>query len=293
MSVRIASVSDLHTDYAENREAVVALAAEIYRRGADVVIVDGDISHRDDRILRGLLAFREVCDVVAYVPGNHDVWYPVANAAEQPELDTWVRYREELAAIASEAGAFYIPSAPLRLGPVAIAGTCGWYDYSLMRPDLRATIGEERIAAKRWGPYMWRDAVLCAFRRADGTVMSDAEVAERMQADLQAQLASLDADASVTDVVVATHHQPFNEVVTRKGELPWDYFNAFMGSAGLGEVIRAASKVRAAIYGHTHVVGHHVVGGIPVYGTPLGYPSERGAAGEADLVRTRIGWLEL
>jgi Icc-related predicted phosphoesterase len=115
-----------------------------------------------------------------------------------------------------------------------------------------------------------------------------------MEDDLHRQIEAVEADPAVRHVVVVTHHQPFDEVVHHTGGLPWEYFNAFMGSTGLGEVIRRGTKVRAAIYGHTHVLGRKVVGGIPVYGTPLGYPHERERFTPGDdITQTRIGWLEL
>ncbi|MEM7674454.1 MAG: metallophosphoesterase, partial [Myxococcota bacterium] len=72
--MRIATVSDLHTDFAENRGAVVKLAVAIHAGAADVVVVAGDVSHKDERIDRALRAFAEVAGQVAYIPGNHDLW---------------------------------------------------------------------------------------------------------------------------------------------------------------------------------------------------------------------------
>ena len=146
--VRIATVSDLHTDFAENREAVVKLAVAIHEGRADVVVVAGDVSHKDQRIERALRAFGEVAPKVAYIPGNHDLWYDVPLAADRPELNTWHRYRRELKAICESADAHYLPSSPLVLGRTAIVGTCGWYDYSLMAPAFRAQVDDAALGPK-------------------------------------------------------------------------------------------------------------------------------------------------
>lgn len=289
----IASLSDIHTDYPENREAVVRLAAEIHARRADVVIVAGDISHKDDRISRALLALREVAPRVVYLPGNHDLWFDVPLASEREDLDTWHRYRVDLEALARAAGAHYLPSGPLVVEGVAIAGSCGWYDYSLAPEWLRTTVPEGTLEKKQLDGLMWSDARFIAFRDPARRLMSDAEVARIMEAELAGQLAELEARGDVEHVVVATHHQPFYEVVSRTGKLHWEFFNAFMGSVGLGEVIRRSSKVKAAIYGHTHVIGSHAVGSLRVFGTPLGYPRERKGLSAEELVASRIGWIEL
>ncbi|MCK6548240.1 metallophosphoesterase [Myxococcota bacterium] len=289
----IASVSDIHTDFPENREAVVRLATEIHARSADVVVVAGDVSHKNDRIERALRAFREVCGTVVYLPGNHDLWFDVPYAPARSDLDTWQRYHVELKALAESAGAHYLPAAPLVRDGVAIAGSCGWYDYSLAAPWVVETVGAQALAAKELAGLAWSDARYVAFRRPDGALMPDAEVARVMERELEAQLVALDAASDVRDVVVATHHQAFYDVVTRHGTLPWDFFNAFMGSRGLGDVILRCPKVRTVIYGHTHTVGEHRVGPLRVYGTPLGYPRERRGLGEDEVARTRIGWIEL
>ena len=291
--MRIATVSDLHTDFAENREAVVKLAVAIHGGKADVVVVAGDVSHKDERIDRALRAFGEVAPQVAYIPGNHDLWYDVPLAAGRPDLDTWHRYRHELKAICESSGAHYLPAAPLVVGSTAIVGSCGWYDYSLMAPSFRAQIADSALAQKTLDGLMWSDARFIAFRDEQGHLMPDPEVARRMEAQLGEHLRRMDADEQVAEIVAVTHHQPFYEVVTRTGQMPWEYFCAFMGSRGLGETIRQSSKVRTAVYGHTHVVGRYELDGLLAYGTPLGYPRERRGLPQGQLAETRIGWIDV
>lgn len=290
--LRIATVSDLHTDFPENRDALVKLAVEIHRRKADLVVVAGDVSHRTDRVHRALRAFKEAAPQVAYVPGNHEMWFDVPSARRSAELDSWRRYHTELRTVAEDVGVHYLPAGPLRLGAVAIAGTCGWYDYSLMLPAYRAQVGLEALEAKRFGGVMWSDARYVAFRHPDGRLMTDPEVAAQMERDLRGQLDQLEADPTVDDIVAVTHHQPFSEVVRRTGTLPWEYFNAFMGSVGLGETMLASPKVRTVVYGHAHIVGEREVRGIRVYGTAFGYPRERRGLDDRGLIESRIGWIE-
>lgn len=288
----IASVSDLHTDFPENRDAVVKLATEIHRGGAHIVVVAGDISHRKDRIDRALRAFSEVADIVAYVPGNHDLWFNVLNAPKRTDLNTWHRYRTELLEVSEAAGAHYLPAAPLCVNGVAIVGSCGWYDYSFSTPALLKAVDPETLAKKKWGGLRWSDARFIAFRNVKGDLMSDAEVTEQMALELRAHLERTDQDPSVRHVIAVTHHQPYYETVNRTGHMAWEFFNAYMGSTRLGAAIDDAKKVRVAVYGHTHIVGGFEIGGRRVYGTPLGYPRERKGIDETELLSTRIGWID-
>jgi Icc-related predicted phosphoesterase len=291
--VRIASVSDIHTDFAENRDVMVKLAAEIYHRGADVVIVAGDVSHKNDRIERALVALSYVAGRVAYLPGNHDLWFDVPHAPSNKGINTWARYRSELRELAEKIGAHYLPASPLVIDRVAIAGTCGWYDYSLAPEAIRTSIGDEALAAKTFGGVMWSDARFIAFRNGDAALMSDAEVARQMEAELAEQLRAIDDDPAIDQCVVVTHHLPFDEVVTHTGTLPWEFFNAFMGSSSLGRIIKETKKAKVAIYGHTHLVGERTIDRLRVFGTPLGYPRERKGLTLDEVVATRIGWIEL
>jgi hypothetical protein len=122
--------------------------------------------------------------------------------------------------------------------------------------------------------------------------MSDAEVARRMEADLEADLAVVEARPDIRAVVVATHHLAFEEAVLRSETLPWEFFNAFMGSVRLGEVIRGGRRVTHAVYGHTHRGRAFSFPGLSVHGTPLGYPRERAGVDDRQLLETRIGWIE-
>lgn len=291
--MRIASVSDLHTDYPENRDAVVKLAIAIHEGGADVLIVAGDVSHKNDRIRRALAALKEAAPIVAYIPGNHDLWFDVPYAPAREDLDTWQRYRHELRQVATDAGAHYLPAGPLYVEDVAIVGTCGWYDYSLMPEALREGVGLEALESKQYGGVMWSDARFIAFRDADKNLMPDVDVARQMERELLAHVAQAEEKEGVEHIVAVTHHQPFDRVVTHTGQMPWEFFCAFMGSEGLGRVIASSDKIRHAIYGHTHIVGDHDVDGVRVFGTALGYPRERKGLSEDEVVASRVGWIDL
>lgn len=290
--MRVATVSDLHMDFRPNRELFVHLAGAMLKGGADVVVVAGDISHHIEWIERTFASLKAFCEDVLFVPGNHDLWFDVPNAAADDQLDTWNRYTHQLRTVCEGAGVHYLPAAPWIRDGFGVSGTCGWYDYSLMLPKIRATVSEEALAKKRYGKMGWSDARFIAFRDDDGAVMPDPAVSARMTEAFRAQLAELEADAGVRDVLAVTHHLPFEEAAHRTGTLPWEYFNAFMGSTALGDTIEAFSKVRWVVYGHTHVLGAFERNGRRVYGTPLGYPRERKGLSLEEVLETRIGWID-
>lgn len=291
--VRIASVSDLHVDFSENRRALVGLATHIHAGSPDLVVVAGDVSHVDDDIRRVLRTFKVVAPEVAYIPGNHDLWTVREDLAKDPEHDTWLRYREGLKVLTEAEGCHYLPAGPLELGRVGVAGTTGWYDASLLRPQLRGELDDEALGAKKLGNAMWADSKYTLFRDESGAVMSDAAVARQMELELEAQLEDLDHNPDIEDVVAVTHVLGFREALGPPKGMPWDYFDAFMGTTELGRVVRRGKKVRAAVYGHTHRPGRFEVDGIRVHGTPLGYPKERKNLPADALPARAVGWIDL
>mgnify|MGYP001828911972 FL=1 len=293
--MRIASVSDIHLEYRANRDLFIKMVREIGARGADGVLVVGDVSHIDELIALSIRLLAREADCVAYVPGNHDVWVdrPGEDLRDDPGFNTWTRHDEHLKAMVEAEGGHYLPAAPLRLGGVAIAGSCGWYDHSFLLPEIRGQISENILAEQSIEGMQWGDRTRTAFRDIDGRLMTNPEVARRMEDRLDAQLESLEGDPAVDRVVCATHHLQYERAVRRSGTLPWELFNAFMGSARMGEMIDKYAKVGHVIYGHTHTAGDFRVGPRRVFGTPLGYPRERKGVSDEEALRTRIGWIEL
>lgn len=291
--MRIATLSDLHTDHADNRDALVKLAVAIHEGQPDLVVVAGDISHKDDRIARTLEALSVVAPRVAYLPGNHDLWLDVPYAPARADLDSWVRHDVELRKLSESLGVHYLPAGPLYLGSAAVVGSCGWYDGGFLLEHIARELPDNALRDKQLGGAMWSDARFIAFRDAEGALMEDAAVARRMEAQMQRQLAEAQDRSEVQDIVAVTHHLAFEQAVLRTGSLPWEFFNAFMGSPRMGEVILRASKVSHVVYGHTHRRGRFELEGRTVYGTPLGYPRERVGLDEAGIIRACIGWIEL
>ena len=115
-------------------------------------------------------------------------------------------------------------------------------------------------------------------------------------AALERQLAA----AGARPTVVVTHHLPFADLVTSKGEPPWDFINGFMGSDRLGAAMLGAANVRAAVCGHTHFRKRVEVDGrggrFTVETSPIGYPREYARMGGltlAERVADRVTRIDL
>lgn len=285
--MRIATLSDLHLDHSKNVEALKQLCEALSEGAPELLIVAGDISHKDARIREGLRTVRQLGAPVLFLPGNHELWQT------EGEIDSWRRYHEALPALCAEEGAHYLPSAPFRRGRIAVAGSCGWYDYSLLLPEIRARFDDATLAKKRHGGGTWTDVRFTRFLDDKGAPMSDPAVARAMEEELEAQLSALDADPAIEHIVGAVHHLPYAELAFRTHSLPWEFFNAFIGSAGLGRVLDRCEKLHTVVYGHSHVHIERAIRGRRVYNRPLGYPRERRGISPEAYPSRYIGWIEV
>jgi hypothetical protein len=262
--VRVAFTSDLHIDH--HPDLVELIAARV-AGAADVVVVAGDVSPKLAKLADALRRLRAAGPVVVFVPGNHDLWCGPGTP------DSRSRYFDVFPELCAAAGAVYLPSGPLALDGVTLAGQMGWYDYSLRDPELDAVVPLAAYARGSLGPIAWMDKQFIVWPGYDDRALTRL-MAERLAADL----AAAPRDAPVW---VVTHMLPFVELVARR-PLPWGFVNAFLGATALGAEIVAATAagvpVARAVSGHTHfrrtatiAAGDRV---IEAETSPIGYPRE-------------------
>jgi len=267
--VRLALTSDLHV---EHHPEVIALVADRVQaltggRGADVLIVAGDVSSDLASLERALAGLRSSARHAVFVPGNHDLWCLAGTPSSR------ARYDEAIPRAARSAGFHPLGHEAVTLDGVDFAGVTGWYDYTLRNADLDGTFTLDDYRKGAWGRLRWNDKARVSWPGDDGAQLEDAAICDGQVASLERQLA-----ACARPTVVVTHHLPFRELVTSKGEPPWDFLNGFMGSSRLGDAIRRAPSVRLACAGHTHFRKRAVIEGaggpIRVEVSPIGYPRE-------------------
>ena len=68
--MKLYAISDLHLDYAINREALQALPSH----PEDWLILGGDLGHTEDDLHFALRLLTQRFQRLFWVPGNHDLW---------------------------------------------------------------------------------------------------------------------------------------------------------------------------------------------------------------------------
>jgi hypothetical protein len=288
--MRLGLTSDLHVDHHPD---VIPLVVERVRAlGVEVLVVAGDLTPALDTLEAALTALARAAPRVVFVPGNHDLW---CSGTQGPDSRT--RFEREIPARCTRAGVLTpVADGPVEIDGVQFCGVTGWYDYSLRTRALDGTFTLEDYRRGSWGRLRWNDKArvvwpdVAAGRAAagDGTsarLLDDEALCAEQVALLERQL----GEAGARPTVVVTHHLPFAELVTSRGEPPWDFINGFMGSAALGAAICRSPGVRYACCGHTHFRKHARIertlapeasgppphaGAFTVDASPIGYPRE-------------------
>jgi len=267
--VRVVATADLHYEFEQYRPRVDALAEEMCRLGADVLVVAGDTFAGDTRVLEACLRlFEGFRGEKLLVAGNHDLW--------APQGDSFRLYDHVIPEVAARCGFHDLDIAPRVVGGVGFVGTVGWYDYSFRDPDLGVPMRfyEAKVApgyaaataefrhlldpAEQLPPQamraasMWMDGRMIRWDFDDPAF--DRLTIERLRGQLEA------IEPHVETIVVVTHHIPFAEMLTHKPDPSWTFGNAFMGSVGLGEAILECPRVAYSVFGHSHAVGRRRIG---------------------------------
>ena len=278
--MKIGLISDLHIDVTPlNKSLVPHLIEAVDAAQLDVFVLAGDIARHLVQLSETFNAFQLAnlgCQIL-FVPGNHDIW-----AIETPNV-TSEQKCEIISKLCDECGFHPLIDRPFINEQIGFCGTIGWYDYSFA-PD-GYNFSDVQYAEKELMGAVWND------KRYAKWADTDRVVARRFEAELNAQIASV--RANVSRIIVVTHHVPFRECIRYRGELPWDFFQAFMGSKGLGTTCLNEPLVTHALFGHTHRAFNMQIRNVRAICAPVGYLQEKPTIGLRDYAMQRLACFEV
>lgn len=259
--MRIVITADLHYDVARSREPSKAVAREICERGGDILLIVGDSSAADLRVLEELFSlFEKFPGPKLTVAGNHELWTAGASCSLH-------RHENELADACSRLGVHYLEREPFIAGDVAFVGSVGWYDYSFRPSNMGIPLRfyQSKVApgaAARLEEHQHllhgRDdvseaAMQVTTRWMDGVrvklPMSDTEFTQKLAGRLRSHLSTV---AGARRVVAAIHHLPFYEMVPHSILPDWEFATAYHGAELFGEVLLESPNVSHVFSGHIH-----------------------------------------
>lgn len=292
--MKIAFISDLHVDISpESFNLIDYLIERLLSLKPDVFIIAGDIAAITQTFEKTLKRFSALSCNKLLVAGNHDIWIDSPSNL-QKGIHSGVKYRELLPQICKRNNFIYLGLEPYSLDGIGFVGTIGWYDYTLRNKKYDTMFSLETYRSKQYGKrFTWNDSNFAYWM--DGVKnrrKTDEEVAQEMETSLKHQLQSLTCQ-KINNIVVVIHHVPFRKMLLYPNLLPFDFFSAFMGSEGLGKIIREENTVTHTICGHSHLKSSLKIGNVQAMKSPVGYPKEWRTKNLSELIEERLSCFEI
>src|SRR5262249_5857846 len=119
------ALSDIHVNFAVNRQWVVNLSSSDYTD--DILILGGDVSDSLSVLEWCLRSLSQRFARVLYVPGNHELWV-LQNKDHQTSIDKF----HQVCRIMERCGA---SMRPFHRETLSIVPLLAWYDYSFGEPS--------------------------------------------------------------------------------------------------------------------------------------------------------------
>jgi Icc-related predicted phosphoesterase len=240
--MRIFAVSDLHTDFAENRRRLERISSTSYSQ--DVLVVAGDIADQLRIIDWTLRTLRSRFGAVFYVPGNHELW------VRGGECDSIEKFRQVLS-LCDEIG---IHTRPGRVGKNWIVPLFSWYesDYDQQKEaDVSSLDG-------------WADFYFCKWPVGMESV-------SKYFLDLnESRIKEYDGP-----VITLSHFLPRRELLPAVENLIFKGLPQVAGALALDRQIRALNAV-THVFGHSHIDFDQVIEGVRYIHHAFDYPREEG-----------------
>lgn len=255
--MKLLAISDLHLGHETNRRALEELAPH----PDDWLVVAGDVGEGEHRLRWALERLTARFARVLWVPGNHDLWTPPAEAVTGPRGEE--RYRRLVEACREHGVATPEDEWPLWTGPgprCRIVLLFTLYDYSFGPPG--ATAAEARAWAAEAGLVCADELLL----HPDPHPSREAWCRLRC-AESERRLAAAAAEGPL----VLVNHWPLREDLVHLRRIP--RFTIWCGTRRSEGWHRRFGAV-AAVYGHLHIRATHWRDGVLFHEVSFGYPRD-------------------
>jgi predicted phosphodiesterase len=226
--MRIFAISDLHTDFRENRLLLQRLAGRDY--SGDVLIVAGDVADRMETIRETLAFLRGLFREVWFVPGNHELW-----VRNDPRDSV-----EKFHAVLELCARVGVRTGPGRAGGHWIVPLFSWYDEAF---DVRGEAVTQELEA-------WSDFYFC---RWPGEAADPAAYFAGLN---QRWLRRFEGP-----VLTFSHFVPRPELVPPVRVLTFKGLPRVAGSTHIERQLREAGST-LHVFGHTHLMDDRVIDGV-------------------------------
>ena len=244
--MRVYAISDLHTDFKENRLLVERLPTPLYEK--DTIIVAGDISDSLEVIEWTLDRLRSRFAHVFYVPGNHELWVRTENYDSVEKLQRIFELCRRLD----------VRTEPARVRGVWIVPLLSWYHSDF---DSAADADDDETELEGWADFYF-----CKWP------VHVTDVCRYFLDMNEAKIKAYDAP-----VISFSHFLPRPDLLPPRERLKFKNLPQVSGCSDLETQIRRLKSV-VHVFGHSHIRRDCVLDDVRYVHNPLLYPKERAGA---------------
>ncbi|HEX7331909.1 MAG TPA: metallophosphoesterase [Pyrinomonadaceae bacterium] len=239
--MRVFAISDLHTDFAANWNALQKISSGDYKQ--DALIIAGDIADSLAVISRTLVLLRSRFARVFYVTGNHELWVRMDNCHSVEKLN-------RILALCDNLG---VETKPARVETFWIVPLFSWYDSAYDEDGSADTLELEG-----WGDYHF-----CRWPLEIKSV-----------SDYLLNLNTPHIKVYDAPVISFSHFLPRRDLLPPTRKLKFKGLPRVAGSTAIDYQVRAL-KSGVHVFGHSHINCDRVIDGIRYVQNKMGYPRER------------------
>jgi predicted phosphodiesterase len=239
--MRILAISDLHTDFRENKVLLEQLSGVSYQR--DILIAAGDISDRIETLKSTLTLLRAKFMKVFYVPGNHELW---VRRGDHTSI-------EKFFSVLALCQTLDIQTSPEKVDTTWVVPLFSWYEPQF---DVDDTADSNALES-------WADFYFCKWPPGMG------QASDFFLIMNEPRLRSYDGP-----VISFSHFLPRRDLLPAVERLKFKGLPKVAGCAALDAQIRSL-KSCVHVFGHSHIPCDRVIDGVRYLQNPLRYPRER------------------
>jgi len=261
-------ISDIHCNaWAKDQQVYWQM-----HKKSDIAIVAGDISHSKAGVLAPELD--RICrayDEILFVGGNHDEHQFDKHSLQDSYQIQYneVRQFKNLHALGFEGSKI--------IGDTAIVGATTWFDMRFVHPTLKTKHHRQNIGQQQLHQTLGESDFHLSTQQIDEII----KTGELEVASIENQIKTLQADPTIKNIIVVTHHVPHQKFVDwHLAPKPTSLRNvaatSTIGNSLCHKILHADihKKISHWVFGHTHAAKYEDFNDIKYVCNPRGRPGD-------------------
>ena len=272
--VSVWGISDVHIDYQENLDSLLALDPKAYRN--DALIIAGDATDNIDHLESLLRSLKERFRWVGFIPGNHELW--IKQKSQSKHEQEYSDSIEKFKAIQSMCNRLDIFMSPTKVGQgdswLWLVPLLSWYHEP---EQSTASLYAEKKGAEDRTHEMWSDFFLTQWPEWSEGSTADYFLSlnqPSLDQKYDSPVLSFSHFLPLQELMLSSEQERSNSTLVYKDLTPEFNFSRVAGTERIDQQLREINSTMH-LYGHQHRNRYRKIRDITYVSHCMGYPKER------------------